>query len=250
MITSKVTSKATKKPPASGPPNPTTDQAFSEKPATEIAFSKGLRKRSEIHWARKIWHSLAVSLMAAIFAFAPYFWSVLLLATFWAASLAFDFYRLRRPAVNDLVLHIFGPLMRDSEKGSLAGTSYLLTGTLISVLVFKFDVVLLSLLFLAFADPTASLVGIRFGKDRIFGHKTLQGTLAAFFVCFLISLTFLNSWDLNFYRWIFLSLLAGMSGALSEAIPFGKWDDNLTFPILNGIFLTGLFSLFSMMSFI
>ncbi len=59
----------------------------------------------------------------------------------------------------------------------------LFTAGVIVAFIFPHDVTILTLLFLAFADPLASYFGIKYGKDKIFGHKSVQGSLAAFIIC-------------------------------------------------------------------
>jgi len=134
--------------------------------------------------------------------------------------------------------------MRQSELHTLAGTTFLLTGLLFVTLVFPPPIVLLTMFFLAFADPIASYFGIRYGKDKILGEKSLQGFLAAFVVCALLTFTFLNSYELVSGRIVLVSLIGGLIGALAELIPIGKLDDNLTLPVLSAVSLWGLFSIF------
>ena len=127
-----------------------------------------LKQRSDVHWARKIWHMGGVSLIAGCYAHLPHTVSVVGLVIAWLLFVPVDYLRLSRPALNDFLLHIFGPIMRENEINKIAGTSYLLSGLLLVVLIFPANVALLTMLFLAFADPIASYFGIRFGKDKIF----------------------------------------------------------------------------------
>lgn len=203
-----------------------------------------LKKRSDIHWARKIWHMLGVSLLVGLYALAPLNVSLTLLVVGWVLFVPVDFMRQRSEHLNDLLLHVFRPLMRESEAHGIAGTTYLLTGATFVALIFPRDVVLLTLLYLAFADPFASYFGIRYGKDKIFGHKSVQGSLAAFLVCAVLTGVFLSVRGLLLDRIIIVSLLGGLIGALGELIPFWKLDDNLTLPIFSATFLWLLFSLF------
>src|SRR5690606_38510278 len=100
----------------------------------------------------------------------------------WLLFVPLDFLRQSSPVLNDWLIHAFKPIMRQSEVNKLAGTTYLLTGVLFVVVFFPRPVVSLTLLYLAFADPIASLVGIRYGRDKLFGHKSLQGFIAAYSV--------------------------------------------------------------------
>ncbi|MFN7730077.1 MAG: diacylglycerol/polyprenol kinase family protein [Bdellovibrio sp.] len=215
------------------------------KTLTELGISMvELKKRSEIHWARKLWHILGVSVMTLVYAYAPYKVSLALILTAWLAFVPADFLRHRSSALNDFLMHLFKPLMRDSEAHNLAGTTYLLTGVLITIGLFPFNVAILTLLFLAFADPFASYFGIRYGKDKIFGHKSVQGTLAAFLICALLTAVFLYTRGLMMDRILIVTLLGGLIGALAELIPIAKLDDNLTLPLISATFLWLLFALF------
>ena len=136
---------------------------------------------------------------------------------------------------------MFHIVIRENEVNKLSGNSYLLSGVLMIVLLFPAKVVSLTLLFLAFADPIASCIGIIYGKDKILGQKSLQGFIAAFGVCTLATCGFLYAHSILVDRIIVVSLLAGIIGAFSELIPIGKLDDNLTLPLLSA---SGLFLLF------
>ena len=203
-----------------------------------------LKKRSDLHLARKIWHIGGVSFIAAIYAVLPHDASVALLALAWVMFVPLDFARLKYPHLNKYMVGVFRPIMRQSELDRLAGTSFLLTGLLLVSLIFPPPIVLLTMFFLAFADPIASYFGIRYGKDKILGEKSLQGFLAAFVVCALLTFTFLNSYELLSGRIVLVSLIGGLIGALAELIPIGKLDDNLTLPVLSAVSLWGLFSMF------
>lgn len=157
-----------------------------------------------------------------------------------------DFLRHRYPALNDWMVHAFRPIMRNSEIHRLAGTTYLLTGVALVVLMFPRPIVALTLLFLAFADPIASVIGIKYGKDKIFGHKSIQGFMAAYVVCTLCTFVFLYNHNFATDRILVVSLLAGLIGALAELVPIGKIDDNFTLPVLSGVGLYILFQLFGL----
>lgn len=203
-----------------------------------------LKKRSDIHYARKIWHMSGVFTMFLAYVYMPPAVSMTILTVAWCLFVPFDFLRQKYPALNDWALHAFKPIMRQSEAKNLAGTTYLLTGVLLVDIVFPRPVVALTLLFLAFADPIASYFGILYGKDKIFGHKSIQGFMAAFFVCMILTLVYLLAHNYLTDRLIVVSLLAGLVGAFAELIPIGKLDDNLTLPLMSAIGLSILFYFF------
>ncbi len=201
-----------------------------------------------MHWERKLWHVTMVGTMSLCYAYAPIAWSWTFLIIGWLLFVPADILRLRRSSLNEAVTYAFRPLMRDSEVNHLAGTSYLLTGVVLLLLLFPRDICILTLLFLTFADPIASLVGIRYGKDKIFGHKSIQGFLAAFAVCTFISYWFFSSHALMLDRIFMVSLLSGFIGALAELVPIAKLDDNFTLPMLSAVGLSILFLIYGTVS--
>lgn len=203
-----------------------------------------LKKRSEMHWARKIWHIGMVFLMFVIWTLTPEKVSLSILAIAWVAFVPLDFLRHTSKSLNDWVVHAFKPIMRQNEVKRLAGTTYLLSGVALVAFLFPRPITSLTLLFLAFADPIASYFGIRFGRDKIFGHKSLQGTLAAYLVCASVSLIYAISLNQPLDRAIVFSLVAGAVGALAELVPVAKLDDNFTLPVFSAVGLYFLFHFF------
>jgi dolichol kinase len=181
--------------------------------------------------------------MFAVWNSSPYWLSMTLLVLGWLLFVPLDFLRHRNPDMNRSISNVFRPIMRSTEVNRLAGTTYLITGALVITLLFNRGVVSLSLLFLAFADPIASYVGIKYGKDKLFGHKSVQGFVAAFVVCAIVCFLFLFYNQIQEHMFLF-SLLAGLIGALAELVPFAKLDDNFTMPVLSSIGLTLLFYFF------
>ena len=81
-------------------------------------------------------------------------------------------------------------------------------------------------------------------KIEILGSKSVQGTLAAFVVCALLTALYLGQGRGLSDRMILISLLGGIIGALAELIPVWDLDDNLTLPLLSASGLWILFLLF------
>lgn len=208
-----------------------------------------LKKRSDLHLARKIWHITGVFAMFVVWNLADKSTSMIILSVACLAFVAVDILRAKLPALNEFIVFAFKPIMRESEVNRIAGTSYLLTGVMVCALLFPHEVVSLTLLFLGFADPIASFVGILYGKDKIFGQKSLQGTLAGYLVCVTAGVCYLYSKDIPVDRILVFSFIAGLIGALAELIPVGKLDDNFTMPVISATGLSILFYLFGLYSY-
>src|SRR5687768_10089652 len=197
-----------------------------------------LRARNDIHIARRIWHFCGVMF---IFLLYWYMQPQQALITALAVSTVFisiDFGRLYIPRLNRSLTWLFGPVLRESEIRKLAGTTSMLAGVTIIIFLFPKSVVLLSLLFVAVADPLASFVGIRYGRDKLIGHKSLQGTSAAFVACFILSIGYCIAMDIMTERVFIVSLIAAIIGAASELVPIGHLDDNFVFPVMSATLLT------------
>ena len=211
---------------------------------TQSKIRTKLRSKSDLHLARKIWNCTGIVGMVMLY---NYFgterswWIILSLAAFF---FPLDWLRQTRPKLNQATMKVFGPVMRQHEEKAFSGLSYLLLGGIILLAFFERHVIILSLLFLAIADPLASYFGIRFGRDRILGNKTLQGTLAAFFACSAIAGTYYYLNGIMTERLLIVAPISGVIGAATELIPIGKLDDNLTCPVLSALGLSALFYLY------
>lgn len=203
-----------------------------------------LKPRSDVHIARKLWHFLGILFVAFCYYQMSRALALQVLTLAGSLIIVLDYVRLARPSLNRFLMRIFSPVMRQNEQNGLTGATYAVIGIFIIVFFFSRDVVLLSLFFLAVADPIASYVGIRYGKDRLFGRKSFQGSLAAFFACLFISAVYYYTHNLMTDRLLIVSVLSGMAGAAAEAVPVGRLDDNLVLPVLSAIMLYGIFYLF------
>lgn len=203
-----------------------------------------LKARNDIHIARRLWHFSGVMVIFLLYLVVPRDKAMLTALTFTVPVVLLDIGRLYIPRLNRALTWLFKPFMRERERNRIAGLSFLLAGVTTSIILYPRNVVFLSLLFLAVADPLASYFGIRFGRDKLVGDKSLQGSLAAFVACFLLSLGYFCVTGLMHERLFIVCLLSGLIGAASELAPVGKLDDNFLFPVLSGVLLTGLFHLF------
>jgi dolichol kinase len=205
---------------------------------------QSLKQKSELHLSRKVWHFTTLALVALVFNLVPMKLTWLFEVVACAAIIPIDVMRLRRPKLNDFALKIFGPLMRRHEYDRLSGMTYLLIGLAYLLLLHDRHVITLTVLFLAVGDPIASYCGIKFGKDRIVGQKTLQGSFGAFAACTVIALAYCYFSNIMVERVLIVAPLAGLIGAASELTPIGKLDDNLTFPIMASTLLWLLFKVY------
>lgn len=199
-----------------------------------------LHKRSDLHILRKIWHVSTGSLGLFVFLRSEHsqqFWAGCVLALALTGFL-FDIVRAKFPSFNSGVIKIIGPLMRRSEREGISGLPFYALGVSLSLFFYQRDVAILSVMFLVFSDPLSSFFGVLYGKDKIMPNKSLQGAVAGFFTCYLISLFYMmNSTVLGTHILIF-SIVAGVIGSTSELVSAFNIDDNLTIPVLSGLGMT------------
>ena len=127
-------------------------------------------------------------------------------------------YKLKLPAVIDI--------MRRREKDNIAGSIFFVASTIICFAAFDYAIALMALLLTVFGDMAAAMIGIKFGRTRIFHKKTLEGFMAGFIVNILIGYIIMpGEWQ------IFLPM--ALTASLVE-LWTGKLDDNLTVPLAAG----------------
>ena len=99
--------------------------------------------------------------------------------------LASDLVRLRVPHLNILFFRFFQILVSPRESQNIASSTWYILGALIAIVLFPISAALSGILVLAWADPTASYLGRRWGKRSFLGG-TLVGTTAFLVVAVLI----------------------------------------------------------------
>ena len=133
-----------------------------------------------------------------------------------------------------LYLNFFNIVTRDVEKkkNNVTGASYYLLGCLIVVYFFDdLDIIMASLLIMSISDSFAALVGVKFGKTKIYGNKSLEGSFAFFISTIIILYIFIN--NLTSFEFLIISILI----TFVELLSFYRINDNLTIPVFSAILL-------------
>lgn len=184
-------------------------------------MSKSLRK--EI--LRKMFHLMEVPVLLA-YALTRYFWSgkiaILVLTGLFLLLMEIEYIRLETKFKLPDSVNVF----RAKEKDNVASSIFFVAATIMAFSVFDYSIALIALLLTVFGDLAASLVGVKYGKTKIFRQKTLEGFLAGFIVN--LSIGFLIIPDLPAI-YITMAFVASLVELLT-----GKLDDNLTVPLFAG----------------
>ncbi len=206
----------------------------------DSSFEQVLHKRSDLHILRKLWHITSGSLCLFIFLRSgneQIYWAhgIMVVALM---GFAIDFFRKKYRFLNLVVLKIMGPLMRRSEREGVTGLPFYALGCSLALYFYERDIAILSIMFLVFSDPISSFFGVLYGKDKILPNKSLQGAVAGFFTCYLISLFYAMNTSTIGTHILTFSIISGLIGSTSELISAFNVDDNLTIPVLSGLGMT------------
>mmetsp|Transcript_5804 Transcript_5804/g.14072 ORF Transcript_5804/g.14072 Transcript_5804/m.14072 type:complete len:283 (-) Transcript_5804:297-1145(-) len=132
------------------------------------------------------------------------------------------------------------PILREKEKSQLSGACYFSLGCTLAISFFPPAVAMTSILFLVLGDMSAALIGRSFGQDVVVvklgreGKKSVEGSMAMFFMCCTLGFTVFSTVHLREYPVVIGATVATLT-ELYE--PFGL-NDNLTIPLLSSLALT------------
>ena len=191
-----------------------------------------------MHLERRVFHALAASILpvGALLLPLPLVQGLALVVvlTLVAAEAA----RRLSPRMNRLFVGAFGRMMRPAEEqGRITGATYLACASLVALLLYPPSVAALALLFHAWGDPAAAMVGSRFGRLRLppLGgrsrqRKSLEGSLAFLGVSLVVSAVLWASGELHVF---WPAALGALVAAVVELLPLPV-DDNVAVPLVSG----------------
>jgi dolichol kinase len=182
------------------------------------------------HAGRKLFHLLGGLGLLSLYFLAGAGASFVIYAALVIASILFDVARLRLPAFNGWIYHRFGSFIRNSEADKITGTAPYILGVALSLYFYRVDIASAAVCFLAFGDVAATTVGERYGRTKIMGVKSVEGTvafvltaLAAGFALALVGITVAPV----------LIVAGALIAAGVELLPL-PINDNLMIPLVSG----------------
>jgi len=135
---------------------------------------------------------------------------------------------------------LFGAITHPHERRRINSATWYCSAVFATTLLFDPRAVTLSVLCLAVGDPAAGFVGRRWGRVRLVGRRTLEGTLAFTLSATLAALALLllappgagpTALPAGALGALWVAGAAGGAAALAELLS-GRWlDDNLTVPL-------------------
>ena len=115
-------------------------------------------------------------------------------------------------------------LRRHERKGAITGATYYIISTFLCIVIFDKNIAIVSIFFIVLGDTAAALVGKAWGRIKLIGRKSLEGSAACFIVCAVISVFWIDP---------VIGLTGAFVATLAELLPL-RIDDNLTVPLISG----------------
>ncbi len=143
-------------------------------------------------------------------------------------AIAIDLLRIHEDRVRRFFRDFFGEMIREHERFSLLGSTYLLIAALLAVEIFPQPVAGAALGFTVLGDSLAALVGKAWGRRRFF-NKTLEGALGGLAACLLWAAFLAGTGHLG---WEIL-VAGALAASLVEILPI-PLDDNLGVTLFSG----------------
>jgi len=143
-------------------------------------------------------------------------------------AIALDVVRIHDHRARRFFGRFFGELIRDHERFSLLGSTYLLIAALLAVEIFPQRLAAAALGFTILGDGVAALIGRGWGRTRIF-NKTLEGTAGGLAACLAWAAFLATTGQLPWE----MALTGALVASLVELLPI-PLDDNLGVTLFTG----------------
>ncbi len=179
---------------------------------------------------------------------------VIILLSFMVGFIFIEVLRFRLPWLQSLFLKYFGSMLREKEKGNLTGATYIVASSLICSIIFLKNphISFIVLCTFIWGDAIAAIVGQSIGNIKI-GKKSLEGSLACFFLCFILLFWVFPNIPLLLDIWngkvpLPLIIITSLCITLFELFPLKiskkiTINDNLSVPVITGFIMLILYPL-------
>lgn len=180
---------------------------------------------------RRLFHMAGGAFFPLLALFLPRPTLLALLALATALALVVEGVRLRYAPLQRLISRLVA--IKEMESRGISASTYLLLGALAAFLIFPVEIAVAAVLFLAVADPIASVVGERWGHRRV-GAKSVEGSLAFLVAALVVGAVLAGAGG---GPGVVVAAAGGLAAAAAELLPLPV-DDNLTIPLISGSIMT------------
>lgn len=163
----------------------------------------------------------------------------LLLGVLAGIQWAIEITRKISPTFDKFVISKMKRTMREEElkSGKITGTPFFMTGNFLAVYLFSPTLTVVAQMYLLVGDLCAALVGIAYGSHKIYGNKSIEGTLGCFFSCLFTGSIVMAFSAPHFSVGLVLALnaLGAAVATVAELVAEDFYiNDNLAIPIFGG----------------
>jgi acyl phosphate:glycerol-3-phosphate acyltransferase len=138
-------------------------------------------------------------------------------------SLSLDYIRIfGQMKSRKFVYKYLGVMIRPKEKKELVGATYIICGSILTILFFDKPVAMAAISFIVVGDTAGAIIGRLWGRVR-FRSKSLEGSISFFIACCLVSIVIPG---IPFW----IKVMGALAATVVEAITL-HIDDNLIVPI-------------------
>lgn len=125
-------------------------------------------------------------------------------------------------------------MFKETERKRLSSMTLFLLGVTLSYLFFESSLAITSCSFLILGDLTAKIIGMNFGKRKLF-NKTVEGTIAHLVLCVYVAYAL---HVMNFVPFK-VGLLGAIAASICEVLPLAI-NDNVSVPLFSGIVMNAI----------
>jgi dolichol kinase len=137
------------------------------------------------------------------------------------------------PAVNTLLMKVFGPVAHPHEAHRVNSATWYATALVALALCFDVHLGVAGLAVLGLGDPMAALIGRRFGRTELVNGRSLEGSVAFVLFGSVAAFAALALWhpELGLRAHLVLAGVTAVFGAVAELLT-RRIDDNLAIPVV------------------
>ena len=130
-----------------------------------------------------------------------------------------------------IVRKLLEPMVRPHEaKGDFTGASYILMSFCATIALYTKPVAITAISFIIVGDTFAALIGRKIQSYKFYKSKTIAGSIGCLVGMIIVAILAPD-------MMLEAALFGALVGTVFEAFSFGI-DDNVTVPILSGLFMT------------
>jgi dolichol kinase len=185
------------------------------------------------NYARSAFHVISAlsTLMLIQYILTPT-WMIITAVAFALSGWTMETARRLSASANVLIMKVFNPVAHPHEYHRINSATWYASALVLISLTGSALMCSVAVIVLGLADPTAALIGRRFGKTSLINGRSLEGSLAFVVAGTLGSLAVMRIWHshLLWTHTLLIALVASVFGAVAELVS-SKVDDNMSIPL-------------------